>query len=42
MKNGFYFIDNGAILEKDIWKDGIHLIKRGRVIVTNNLIDYSM
>ena len=40
MKYGFYFIDNGAISKKDLWKDGIHLIESGRVIVANNLINY--
>ena len=34
------FIDNGAVSEKDLWKDGIHLIESGRVIVANNLINY--
>ena len=27
MKNGFCFINNGAILEKHLWKGGIHLIE---------------
>ena len=39
-KYGFCFIDNGAVSEKDLWKDGIHLIESGRVIVANNLINY--
>ena len=34
------FIDNGAVSEKDLWKDEIHLIESGRVIVANNLINY--
>ena len=32
--------DNGAISEKDLWKDGIHLTESGRVIVANNFINY--
>ena len=40
MKYGFCFIDNGAVSERDLWKDGIHLIESGRVIVANNLINY--
>ena len=36
----YLFIDNGAVSEKDLWKDGIHLIESGRVIVANNLINY--
>ena len=27
-------------LEKDLWKDGIHIIESGRVIVANNSINY--
>ena len=38
-KYGFCFIDNGAVSEKDLWKDGIHLIESVRVIVANNLIN---
>ena len=38
MKYGFCFIDNGAVSETDLRKDGIHLIDSGRVIVANNLI----
>ena len=38
MKYGFCFIDNGAVSETDLWKDGIHLIDIARVIVANNLI----
>ena len=40
MKYGFCFIDNGAVLEKDLWKDRIHLIESGRVTVANNLVNY--
>ena len=40
MKYGFCFIDNGVVSERDLWKDGIHLIESGRVIVANNLINY--
>ena len=37
MKYGFYFIDHGAVSDKD-WKDRMHLIESGRVIVANNII----
>ena len=40
MKYDFCFIDNGAISEKDLWKDGIHLTESGSVIVANSLINY--
>ena len=40
MKYGFYFIDNAAVSEKALWKDGIHLVESGRVTVANNLIIY--
>ena len=32
MKYGFCFVDNGAISEKDLWKDGIYLIESVRII----------
>ena len=35
MKYSFCFIDNRAISEKDLWKDGIYLIESGRVIVAS-------
>ena len=40
MKYSFCFIENGAISEKDLWKDGIHLIESGRVVVANSLINH--
>ena len=40
MKYVFCFIDNGAVSEKDLWKDRIHLIESGRVTVANNLVNY--
>ena len=40
MKYGFCFIDNAAVSEKALWKDGIHLVESGRVTVANNLIIY--
>ena len=40
MKYSFCFIDNRAISEKDLWKDGIYLIEIGRVIVASNLSNY--
>ena len=40
MKYGFCVIDNRAVLEKDLWKDGIHLIESGRVIAASDLINY--
>ena len=40
MKYGFCFINNGAFSKKDLWKNGIHLIESGRVIVANNFTNY--
>ena len=36
VKYGFCFIDNEAVSEKDLWKNGIHVIESGRVIVANS------
>ena len=37
--NGFFFIDNGAICEQDLWEDGIHLEDSGKNIIANNVIN---
>ena len=33
IKYGFCFIDNGAVWERILWKDGIYLTKSGKIIV---------
>ena len=38
-KNGFKFVDNGAVSEIDLWTDGIHMIESGKRIIANNLIN---
>ena len=38
-KNGFEFIDNMAVLEINLWTDGIHVLENGKRIVVNNFID---
>ena len=37
-KDGFHFVDNGAVSKCNLWKDGIHLLETGKVIITNNFI----
>ena len=38
VKNGFYFIDNSEVRERDLWKDGLNMVKSGKCLVANNLI----
>ena len=38
VKNGFYFIDNSGVTERDIWKDGVHMVESGKCLVANNFI----
>ena len=38
-RNGFTFVDNGAVTENDLWVDGIHLQESGKRIIANNLIN---
>ena len=38
-RNGFTFVDNGAVTETDLWVDGIHLHESGKRIIANNLIN---
>ena len=35
---GFIFIDNGAVKHYDLWNDGIHVLKSGKIIIADNLI----
>ena len=38
VKNGFHFIDNSAVTERDLWKDGVNMVESGKCLVANNLI----
>ena len=38
-RNGFKFADNRADSEINLWRDGIHVIEKGKRIVANNLIN---
>ena len=38
VKNGFCFIDNSALTERDLWKDGVHIFESGKCLVANNFI----
>ena len=38
VENGFGFIDNLEVTEKNLCKDGIHMIKSSKCLVANNFI----
>ena len=38
-KYGFHLVDNGAVSKENLWRDGVHLVDSGRVIIANNLIN---
>ena len=38
VKIGFYFIDNSAVMERDLWKDGVHMVESGKCLVAKNFI----
>ena len=38
VKNGFYVIDNSAVTERDLWKDGVNMAESGKCLVENNFI----
>ena len=38
VKNGFYFVDNSAVTEKNLWKDGVHMVESRKCLVANNFI----
>ena len=35
-ENGYFFIDNSNIEIRDLWKDGIHLLKSGKTKSAEN------
>ena len=37
-KKVFYFIDNSAVREGDLWKDGEHMVESGKCLLGNNFI----
>ena len=39
VKNSFKFVDNGAVSKSDLWKDAIHLLESGKVIIAINFIN---
>ena len=38
MKNGFCFIDDSGVTERDIWKDRVHMVESGKRLVANHFI----
>ena len=38
-KYGFHLADNGAVSKENLWKDGVHLVESGKVIIANNLLN---
>ena len=38
-RNGFKFVDNGAVSEIDLCTGGIHMIESDKSIIANNLIN---
>ena len=39
-ENRFYFIDNSKIKREHLFRDGLHLLESGKVILANNFIYY--
>ncbi|XP_057314887.1 uncharacterized protein LOC130656060 [Hydractinia symbiolongicarpus] len=39
-KYGYIFIDNSNIMESNLWKDGLHLMESGKVLLANNFLFY--
>ena len=37
-RNGFTFVDNGAVTENDLWVDRMHLQESRKRTIANNLI----
>ena len=39
-KLGVCYVDNRNIRRKYLWKDGLHLVESGKVILANNFLSY--
>ena len=39
-KLGICYVDNRNIRRKHLWKDGLHLVEAGKVILANNFLSY--
>ena len=39
-KLGICYVDNRNIRMKHLWKDGLHLVESGKVILANNFLSY--
>ena len=40
LQKGFYFIDNSKIKENNLYKDGLHLLESGKIILARNFTYY--
>ena len=38
-KYGFHLVDNGAVSKENLWRDGVHLVESGKVIIANNFLN---
>ena len=38
-KYDFHLVDNGAVSKVNLWKDGVHLVESGKVVIANNLLN---
>ena len=38
-KYGFHLADSRAVSKENLWKDGVHLVGSGKVIIANNLLN---
>ena len=38
-KYGFHLVDNGAVSKDNLWRDGVHPVESGKVIIANNLLN---
>ena len=38
--NGLYYIDNRNIKADSLYKDGLHLLHKGKIVLANNFISH--
>ena len=40
VKEGFYYLDNDNVTFDKLYKDGVHLVENGSVILANNILNF--
>ena len=40
VKEGFYYLDNDNVTFDKLYKDGVHLVENGSIVLANNILNF--